>query len=90
MTAERWPQLSPLIDSALELPAEERSRYVERACAGDQSLRADLDRLLAESERSDSLMDVAAAERFSLLLEDGDAEAPGRLGVRFEVAERVA
>ncbi len=89
LTAERWARLEPLIDAALELPSEIRSRYLERVCAGDPSLRADLERLLAESERSDSLIDTAAAERFSLLLDEGLGELPGVLGDRFDVEREI-
>lgn len=89
LTAERWALLDPLIDAALELPMEQRSGYLERVCSGDPSLRADLERLLAESGRSDSLMDGAAAERFSLLLDDGTGALPGVLGDRFDVEREI-
>jgi len=78
-----------LIDAALELPAEQRSAYLERVCAGDPSLHADVKRLLAESERSDSLLDSAAAERFSLLLDQTPEDLPGVLGDRFEVEREI-
>lgn len=89
LTAERWSRLAPLIDAALELPTAERSVYLERVCAEDPSLRADVERLLAESERSDSLLDSAAVERFSLLLDEDRGELPAVLGDRFDVEREI-
>ena len=89
ITAERWARLDPLIDAALELPPDQRSGYLDRACTDDPSLRADLERLLAEAGRSDSLIDSAAAERFSLLLDEGTGALPGVLGDRFDVEREI-
>lgn len=89
MTAERWARLSPLIDAALELKLDERASYVGLVCTGDPALLEDLERLLAECERSDSLIDRAAAERFSLLLGEGPVEFPGVLGDRFIVEREI-
>ena len=51
-------------------------------------MRAELERLLAECERGDSLIDRAATERFALLLEDGQ-ELPRVLGDRFDVEREI-
>ncbi|HEY0242039.1 MAG TPA: protein kinase [Gemmatimonadaceae bacterium] len=89
ITAERWARLDPLIDAALELPPEQRSAYVDRACTDDPSLRADLERLLSEAGRGDSLIDSAAAERFTLRLDEGTGALPGVLGDRFDVEREI-
>jgi len=49
MTPERWQQVKELFRSALEQTVEERSAYLERACAGDDDLRAEVESLLAAS-----------------------------------------
>jgi serine/threonine-protein kinase len=89
LTSARWARLSPLIDAAFELSPEERSRYIETVCADDPDLRADLERLLAEFEKSDSLIDRAATERFALLLEDTAQDLPAILGDRFTIEREV-
>ncbi len=89
VSAERWAQLSPLIDAALALTSEERPAYIERTCTGDPQLRAELDRLLAECERGDSLIDRAAAERFSILLAEDVERVPEVLGDRFVVEREI-
>jgi len=47
MTPERWRQIKNVLDSALELTVAERSAFLERACASDQSLRKEVEELLA-------------------------------------------
>jgi len=47
MTPERWQLIRELLASALELGSAERMEYVQRVSAGDPSLRAELERLLA-------------------------------------------
>jgi hypothetical protein len=56
-TAERWARIDRALDAALELPRGERAAFVAQACAGDDSLRGEVERLLeaceaAESDRS--------------------------------------
>ena len=89
MTPERWAQLSPFLDAALDESPEERARYVERVSAHDPVLRADLERLLYECSRHDSLIDLGAAERFALLFDESLAELPGVLADRFIVDREI-
>ncbi|MEO5589581.1 MAG: protein kinase, partial [Gemmatimonadaceae bacterium] len=89
MTAEHWARLSPLLDAALDLPSDKRADYLETTCAGDPQLRAELERLLAESERGDTPIDRTAAERVSLLLDEDPRELPRVLGDRFTVEREI-
>jgi len=75
MSAERWAQLEPLIDAALELDPVDRRAYCARIASGDALVGADLERLIAYADGRDSLLDAAAVDRFALLF-DGDA-SPG-------------
>ena len=51
MTPERWQKVKDLLGPALEMEPAQRAAYLEKACASDASLRADVDRLLvAEDE----------------------------------------
>jgi len=87
LTAERWARLAPLVDAALDLAPAQRADYVATACIGDPGLKADLERLLSESERGDSLIDRAATDRFALLLDGPAADLPDVLADRY-VMER--
>ena len=75
LTPERWRQLEPLVDAALELPPAERDAYLERACAGDAALRAEVAALVAECLRTGTVpaLDRPMPEQFGALL----AEDPG-------------
>src|SRR5262245_46481527 len=57
------PQANSLFLRALELPsADERLRYVDEACVGDSSLRADVEALLEASARAGSFLERPAPE----------------------------
>ena len=62
----RWHQVKGLLAQALDLAPDERPRFLDLACGGDRSLRAEIDSLLAFSqdadERADSLPPVWTAE----------------------------
>ncbi|MDQ3799154.1 MAG: protein kinase, partial [Acidobacteriota bacterium] len=48
MTLEKWEQISEIYHSALEIDSGERRKaFVETACAGDESLRREVESLLA-------------------------------------------
>jgi tetratricopeptide (TPR) repeat protein len=46
---ERWDEVKPLVQGALDLPEEEREAYLDEACQGDQELRRQAGALLAVS-----------------------------------------
>src|SRR5690242_1415096 len=70
LSPERWRTLEPLLDAAMALPSAQRGRFLDEACRGDTSLRAELASMIAECERSDPILDSPAIERFAYLLED--------------------
>ena len=47
MRGERWRAALELFERAVELPGDERAAFLERACAGDAELRAEVEELLA-------------------------------------------
>jgi serine/threonine-protein kinase len=53
MTPERWRQIGELFDAAVRLAAAEREPWLRAACRGDDDLRAEVGRLLAQDERAD-------------------------------------
>jgi serine/threonine protein kinase/tetratricopeptide (TPR) repeat protein len=50
MTPERWQQVKAALVVALELTPRDRTAYLDQACAGDQGLRDEVDRLLMADE----------------------------------------
>ena len=52
MNSERWSQIRDLFDASVSLPPSERADWLRNACGDDESLRADVEHLLAHDMRS--------------------------------------
>jgi serine/threonine-protein kinase len=52
MTPERWSRIGAIFDAALKVEPQKRSAFVADACAGDEELCLEVERMLAEDERS--------------------------------------
>ncbi len=50
MTPERWQQIRDVLEKALELGPSERSAFLNSACSSDQSLRQEVETLLASGD----------------------------------------
>jgi len=46
MTPQRWARIKELFGEAFELPVADRAAFLDRACASDAELRAEVERLL--------------------------------------------
>jgi serine/threonine-protein kinase len=53
MTPERWRQIGELFGAAVRIDPSNRESWLRAACGGDDDLRADVDRLLAQDERAE-------------------------------------
>ena len=62
MKPERWQQLDELFHAALEREPEERAEFLDQACAGDESLRKQVEALLAAHEEAGSFIESPAME----------------------------
>jgi len=51
VTAERWKEIKEIFACALERQAAERAEYLDAACAGDTSLRREVESLLASHQQ---------------------------------------
>ncbi|MEM8963218.1 MAG: serine/threonine-protein kinase [Acidobacteriota bacterium] len=62
---EAFARADEIFDAALDLPAEKRSRFLDRMCGGDTRLRARVERLLryADDEDVDPSIDTGGAFR---------------------------
>ncbi len=80
MTAERWARITEVFQSALEKSAEERAAFLDAACAGDEPLRRNVERLLA-TEAEPSLASPARefVETGALELDSGEMLAQYRV-----------
>jgi len=72
MNRERWQKVDRVFKSALELPTEERAAFVERACAGDAELRAEVLSLIGHDREASLLERPAVEEAARLIAEEGE------------------
>jgi hypothetical protein len=62
MTPECWREVVRLYNAALEREPAERALFRAKACAGDQSLRAEVESLLAHGDQAGSFIEAPAME----------------------------
>src|SRR5580765_2862306 len=62
MTPERWQQIEKIYHSALELEESQRVAFLEKACAGDEALRQEVESLLRSEPRGDRFIEEPALE----------------------------
>jgi serine/threonine protein kinase len=55
----RWRKIREILETAIELPASERERFLEQACAGDATLRDEVESLLCHDARTGRVEPVA-------------------------------
>ncbi|MEM9594095.1 MAG: serine/threonine-protein kinase [Acidobacteriota bacterium] len=78
-TEDRWQRIDDLFDAALDLPRGERGPFLDKACGGDNGLRAAVERLLSHADTSASLGAGAALETggaFDLVDDLAESEGP--------------
>jgi eukaryotic-like serine/threonine-protein kinase len=63
MTPERWQKLKILFDQALRLEAGEREKFLAESCAGDESLRREVEGLLDSHSKATGFIEQPAAEK---------------------------
>jgi len=75
---ESQSRVEQLVQEALELAPEERSEFLERRCAGDSHLRAEVESLLAFEKDAHSFMEAPALQvaAEALARKDSPAQAP--------------
>jgi serine/threonine protein kinase len=78
LNPERWNQISRIFNSAIELDDEARAAYVEGQCGSDESLRGEVEKLIASHQQAsqENFIGGHAAEHAAkLLIRDDEAQA---------------
>ena len=60
MNPERWQKIDRIFQSALERASAERARFINEACAGDDSLRHEVEVLLSAEGKAEGFLDAPA------------------------------
>ncbi|HEX7183408.1 MAG TPA: tetratricopeptide repeat protein [Thermoanaerobaculia bacterium] len=76
ITRERWRRIEAVLDEALELPAEEVPAFLDRACSGDEALRAEVEALLHADRGAGGFLETPAADLVSTLADDREDNSP--------------
>src|SRR5262245_56372918 len=80
MTPERWQKLDRLFHTALDCTPDQRSAFLDQACAGDLALRRQVDALLLASSKAGSFIDAPALELEARALAGDAADMKVRIG----------
>jgi Tol biopolymer transport system component/serine/threonine protein kinase/tetratricopeptide (TPR) repeat protein len=66
MTSERWKQVEEIFQSALDLPRDERERFIAESCATDQALCEQVNALIRQYEASGDFIENPAFAQHNL------------------------
>ena len=66
---ERWQVIRRVFHDAVDLPAGERDDFISRAAAGDESLRIEVESLLASHDRAASFIESSGDQASTIALE---------------------
>lgn len=77
MDRPRWNEIDKLLDTALELEPEKRKAFLDEACAGDPSLRKEIEALLAADEKARTFIEEPALVKHRGLLPEDVSEPFG-------------
>jgi eukaryotic-like serine/threonine-protein kinase len=83
VNAEQWERIAGVFQQALEMPAEARAAFLDQACAGDDALRRNVERLLA-AEAEPSLTSPLYE-----ILGGGLELEPGQVLAHYRVEEKI-
>lgn len=75
-----WQRVQTLFLDSVDLPIDERIRYLDTACGGDDELRHEIESLLATDEDSGALLETVVREEASTLF-DAQVLIGERLGI---------
>src|SRR5262245_36649615 len=78
MTPEQYQRVGQLYHQALELDNAERAGFLERECAGDESLRREVESLIASHEEQKSFLAAPAVEVVAKQIAEGTTLSIGQ------------
>ncbi len=83
MNSERWRQVDDVLQSALELPPEERDDFLRYACAGDETLEREVRSLLTSDRQAGTFLADRAVEVAARALARQQGSTDTALGATF-------
>jgi len=65
---ERWKKIDEMLDVVLELEPDKRAAFLQQACAGDEALKTQVEKLIALDQQDEHFMDSPALQAASEFL----------------------
>ena len=85
MTHERWQRVKEIFYSALELAPERRPAFLGEACAGQDSLRSEVESLISAHEQPGHFIDAPAFKVAAEMLADSQEFKPGEILSHYKI-----
>ncbi len=94
MHPERWKEIERICQSALVIEREKREAYLKEACAGDESLRKEVEVLLQQQTKAEGfLQDPAIDDAAKALAKEKEnalaGELTGRIISHYRIIEKI-
>ncbi len=67
-----WQQVKEIFGDALEIAPENRASFLDKVCAGDESLRREVESLLSSSENVSDFMEQAAIGKVAEMFDEAE------------------
>ncbi len=74
MEREKWQQAKEILDAALQQKPELRRKFLNQACAGDETLRGEVESLLSSTGNAESFLETPAVAQIAGIIKSGDKE----------------
>ncbi|HEX8098249.1 MAG TPA: serine/threonine-protein kinase, partial [Pyrinomonadaceae bacterium] len=85
-----WRKVDAVLQGALELAPRERRVFLERACAGDEKMRREVEELIAADESAGSFIETPAVESDAEVLAAGhSASAAGQSIRQYKIIKKL-
>ena len=78
MKDERWKQIDEVFHAALERAPERRAAFIDQTCAGDETLRKEVESLIRSHERAESFIESPAGDLAAEMLASAHEKSTGR------------
>src|SRR5438128_1633090 len=89
MKPEHWQRIKTLLQSALEREPGERPAFLAAACAGDESVRKEVESFIISHEPAGGFIEEPAFEVMAESLENNQAEVVGRTLGHYKILESI-
>ena len=89
MQKNNWEKIKEIFNAVIDLPVEERSRYLEEKCGGDDDLISEVNSLITFHNKSGNFLETSSV----IILEDEDASAKdviqGKVIGKYKIEEKL-